>query len=56
MTIILKEVKDDSTCENCGKNPAEALHPCPFRADVNDDSETLCNCCPECEHECAMDI
>lgn len=31
-------------------------HICPYRDDVNGDSETLCNCCEDCTHECAMDI
>ena len=36
--------------------PAQAPHTCPFRVDINDDTETLCECCPKCEYECAMDI
>lgn len=39
----------------CG-NPAEPLHSCPFKEEINDDSETLCNCCNDCRHECAMDV
>lgn len=56
MTIILTEVKDEPKCERCQSAPAVEPHPCPFAADVHDDSETLCTCCPACEHECAMDI
>ena len=29
---------------------------CPFAEDINDDSDTMCNCCPYCEQECAWDI
>jgi hypothetical protein len=40
----------------CGKNDCEDEHPCPFLSDIHDDEETLCNCCGDCQHECAMDI
>lgn len=36
--------------------PWQKDHVCPFKQDINDDSESLCNCCEECTHECAMDI
>lgn len=39
----------------CGET-SERLHTCPFAEEINGDSETLCNCCSECEHQCAMDI
>ncbi len=38
------------------KGIAAAPHPCPFREDMNNDAETLCECCENCAHECAMDI
>ena len=31
-------------------------HGCPFREEINDDYESMCNCCPACTHACAMDI
>lgn len=40
----------------CGKNPADSEHTCPFRSDVYNDNETMCSCCSDCRHECAMDI
>lgn len=40
----------------CGRNPQTEPHPCPFSEDVYNDSETLCTCCYDCEHACAMDI
>lgn len=40
---------------NCG-NEGEAEHCCPYKEDIHGDSETLCNCCSECQHQCAMDI
>jgi len=42
-------------CQRCGNDPAENLHPCPFKQEIHDDDE-LCNCCDDCMHECAMDI
>jgi hypothetical protein len=45
----------ENQCERC-ENEAEELHTCPFQEDINDDSETLCNCCAACQHECCMDI
>ena len=48
--------KTTSLCQHCKKNQAQPDHECPFAADVNNDSDTKCNCCGECAHECAMDI
>lgn len=31
-------------------------HPCPYKADVNEDSESLCRCCEDCMQVCADDI
>lgn len=39
----------------CG-NPGAAPHSCPYKSDVNDDSNTLCNCCDACEQNCRDDI
>lgn len=46
----------DKMCPGCNKNPAQEPHPCPFCADVNNDTERLCECCEECELDCALDI
>lgn len=48
--------REPELCQSCGKNPAEELHTCPYQEDINDDHETLCNCCDECRHNCLMDI
>ncbi len=42
-------------CESC-KNPSKEMHSCPYQEEINDDSESLCNCCDDCAHECAQDI
>ena len=47
---------DKEMCERCGKNPATELHTCPFAEEINDDHESLCDCCEECEQECIWDI
>lgn len=39
----------------CG-NPGTEEHTCPYAEDINNDSESLCNCCNECAGQCAMDI
>ena len=43
-------------CPSCGKREATEPHTCPFQVEINGDEETLCECCSECEGECAMDI
>lgn len=43
-------------CDGCGESPARELHTCPYDEEVNDDHEKLCNCCEECEGQCADDI
>lgn len=43
-------------CNMCNKNKSKKLHTCPYHEDINNDSNTLCNCCDECQMECAMSI
>lgn len=44
-------------CEKCGKNAATLdEHTCPFKSDIHDDNETMCNCCNDCCQECADEI
>lgn len=43
-------------CEKCNKNPSDGLGTCPYQVEINDDRETLCNCCSECSSQCAEDI
>lgn len=40
---------------DCGA-PAQELHTCPFKEDVCGNNYEECNCCEECQHQCAMDI
>ena len=40
----------------CEKNPAAEEHTCPYSVEINDDTESLCTCCEDCESNCADDI
>lgn len=42
-------------CPKCDENEYD-LHTCPFRVEIDDDEETLCNCCEECTQDCADNI
>ena len=44
------------TCQSCRIRLAEERHPCPYREEICDDGETLCNYCDDCRHECLYDI
>jgi hypothetical protein len=43
------------TCPKC-EGEAQAPHTCPFRSDINNDHETLCDCCEGCSYGCAMEV
>lgn len=53
-----------AACPRCrlfgrGENPnraTDALHACPFQADVHNDPTPVCVCCDDCAQECADDI
>jgi hypothetical protein len=57
MTMAAKK-ECANLCGNRGgcTNPEEADHTCPFSEEINNDSESLCNCCSDCRRECAEDI
>ncbi len=40
---------------DCGKK-GKKLHTCPYQEDIKGDSETVCNCCDECEQNCMAEI
>ena len=58
MSDKLKVLNDDELfrCQRCHQKVDGSLHTCPYSEEINVDSETICNCCEACEHECAMDI
>jgi hypothetical protein len=43
-------------CERCEKHDAQDPHPCPYNVEMNEDEDTLCDCCEDCEYECVQDI
>jgi len=50
------KVKVNELCESCQVNEGEEYHSCPYAADVLNDFSEDCNCCEDCQFECAMDI
>ncbi len=42
-------------CPRCKKEGKED-HDCPYAVEINNDTETMCNCCDTCERECWRDI
>lgn len=47
---------DDPALCRCGQPGSTELHSCPYNREINDDPDTLCNCCPDCEGKCRDDI
>lgn len=43
-------------CGRCKAGQAQTPHICPYAQDINNDSETLCDCCEGCSQDCADDI
>lgn len=43
-------------CMKCKKTDAEPQHTCPYKREINDDNESLCNCCQPCRQDCSDDI
>ena len=52
----MKDKKTKKLCKTCGINPATKPHTCPYKEDINHDSETKCTCCSVCTQNCADDI
>ena len=56
--VVLVATAGEKKAEYCGGshcskgNPGTDLHPCPYKTEINDDHDTLCNCCTVCEREC----
>ena len=54
-------MKEEKLCSKCGKNPAEELHPCPYKSEMNaesmdEDDLDLCDCCVDCRGDCVMSV
>lgn len=48
---------NDEKCQrsNCDNNALEN-HICPFKAEIHEDTQTLCNCCEDCINRCREEI
>ena len=54
--LLRKEKRKKSLLCNCGNNPKESPHTCPYAEDMYGDSETTCRCCDDCIKSCLGDI
>lgn len=43
-------------CSRCDINDEQSEHVCPYYEEINKDSDSLCNCCSDCENKCRNDI
>jgi hypothetical protein len=43
-------------CQRCGKQVPAELHSCPYSLEIEEDDTPCCNCCEDCEDECAMEV
>jgi hypothetical protein len=51
-----KKKKKVDLCDKYGKDHSKVKpHTCPYAFEIEDDKR-LCNCCDECEQDCADDI
>tara|TARA_R110000868_G_scaffold403104_1_gene679989 strand:- start:289 stop:486 length:198 start_codon:yes stop_codon:yes gene_type:complete len=53
---FIADVNDSGKCSVCKINEAQSKHTCPYKEDIYNDIDSLCNCCSNCKHECCMDI
>jgi hypothetical protein len=58
LRALCQEIFEPSAglCQRCSKRQATEDHPCPYQSDINDDRETMCNCCEDCSQQCVDDI
>ena len=54
--LLIADVSSSGKCSRCEVNDAQSEHTCPYAEEINDDGDSLCDCCSDCEHECCMDI
>lgn len=52
----MEETEEDNNLQCGHKDKREPLHTCPYKKEINNDSESLCSCCEACTRECAMDV
>ncbi len=49
----MSEDEEDKKC-TCAEETED--HTCPYQEEINEDYESMCSCCEECEYQCSMDI
>lgn len=47
---------EEAKCSRCKANPAQEDHTCPFSCEIHENYDRMCDCCMDCETDCAMDI
>ena len=55
LTFAAKNIKEHFGVEEQVQDSKE-LHTCPYREEIHNDYESLCDCDEEQQHQCAMDI
>jgi hypothetical protein len=55
LTFAAKNIKEHFGVEEQVQDSKE-LHTCPYREEIYNDYESLCDCDEEQQHQCAMDI
>ena len=53
---VIEVLPPQVLCERCHKGAAQSMHTCPYQEEINGDSDTLCDCCEDCEAECCDSI
>lgn len=51
----MENTKDKEVC-TCDQSSNWDEHTCPYKVEINDDSETLCTCCEHCIGVCSDEI
>lgn len=43
-------------CPSCGVGESNDAHTCPYKEEIDNDSETECWCCDDCIHGCGQEV
>jgi hypothetical protein len=46
----------EQLCQQCRLPTTRRLHLCPYKEEIHDGRDALCNCCHRCTRECLEDI
>lgn len=56
MESIEIDPKSEDNTSGCTCSSSEEAHTCPYKEEINQDFDTLCTCCAECQYQCCQDI